>query len=208
MPNLALFDFDGTITSRELFGDFIRSAVTPGRLALGRVRLAPVVLGYKLGVVSATSARARIVDFAFRGRSESVVQDAGARFAQELVPTMLRPVAMTRIRWHQEQGDAVAVVSGGFDFYLSHWCRQHGLTPLCSQLEASEGVLTGRYLGAQCVGAEKVRRVREAFDLGRFAQVYAYGDTKEDMDLLAIADHRFYRWQALSAQQRADGESQ
>jgi len=54
---------------------------------------------------------------------------------------------------------------------------------------------TGRYAGAQCVNEEKVRRVRERFDLSHFATIHAYGDTPEDEALLALAHRRWYRWQ-------------
>jgi hypothetical protein len=50
--NLALFDFDGTLTTRETFGDFMRHAVTPLRRALGAPLFAPMLAGYKLGLVS------------------------------------------------------------------------------------------------------------------------------------------------------------
>ncbi|HEY0505588.1 MAG TPA: HAD family hydrolase [Lysobacter sp.] len=191
--NLALFDFDGTLTDRELFPDFMHMAVEPRRLAVGRVVLAPLVIGYKLGVVSGSTTRARIVDFAFRGRAEQALHDAGERFARDVVPASLRPEAMARIDWHRAQGDTVAVVSGGFDLYLTHWCAQHGLELMCSSLEARDGVMTGRYAGAQCVGADKARRVRERFDLAKYPVVYAYGDTREDRELLALAHRRWYR---------------
>ena len=100
---------------------------------------------------------------------------------------------MARIAWHRQQGDTVVVVSGGFDLYLKHWCAQHGLDLMCSSLEARDGVMTGRYAGAQCVGPDKARRVRERFDLSAYDIVYAYGDTPEDRELLALAHRRWYR---------------
>jgi phosphatidylglycerophosphatase C len=192
--NLALFDFDGTITTRELFPDFIRRVVPPGRLALGKAVLGPLVIGYRMGLVSGTTVRARIADFAFRGRPVDEIAQAGERFVEEVVAHALRPEAMARIDWHRAQGDTVVVVSGAFDVYLSHWCTWHGLEWMCSALESREGVLTGRYLGAQCVGVEKARRVRERFELASYPVVYAYGDTKEDLELLALAHRRVYRW--------------
>ena len=193
--NLALFDFDGTITTRETFPDFMRFAVTPRRLALGTLVLAPLIAGYRLGVVPGTRVRASIVDFGFRGVAQSAVEHAGEAFARDVLPSLLRPGALRRIDWHQARGDTVVVVSGGFDVYLSHWCRQHGLALICSSLESVDGVLTGRYRDAQCVGAEKCRRVREAYDVDGFPVVYAYGDTPEDDDMLAMADEKYFRWQ-------------
>ena len=191
--NLALFDFDGTITTRELMPDFVRMATTQWRRRVGRVVLAPIYVGYKAGVVSGNAIRERIADFAFRGLPQQDVHAAGRRFANDTIPAMLRTDAMARLQWHREQGDTIVVVSGSFDLYLSHWCAQHGLALLCSSLESRDGVMTGRFRGAQCVGAEKARRVREAYDLSRYPVVYAYGDTHEDRDLLALAHRRWYR---------------
>ena len=190
--NLALFDFDGTITTRETFGEFLRFALPPRRFALGRWILAPLVIGYRLGLIGGIATRAGVVRVGFRGLAEADIARAGRRFADEILPGLVRPEVLERIRWHQAQGDTVVVVSGAFDAYLTHWCALHGLELMCSALEARDGVLTGRYRGAQCVGAEKPARVLARFDPADFASVYAYGDTKEDLDMLGIADRKYY----------------
>lgn len=191
--NLALFDFDGTITTRETFGDFMRCAVTPLRRALGAPLFAPMLAGYKLGLVSGTRIRHHVAAFGFRGVPAAHAHAAGERFAAEFLPGLLRPEAMQRTAWHRAQGDIVVLVSGGLDFYLAPWCRQHGLELICSTMETRAGRLTGRYHGAQCVGEEKARRVCERHDLATYDQCYAYGDTHEDGAMLALAHKRFYR---------------
>ncbi len=191
--NLALFDFDGTITTREMLPAFVYSAVPPARLCIGELLLAHWVAGYKLGWVSGISIREKIAHAGFCGMRQVDYLAAGERFARESLPPALRPEAMARIAWHKERGDTVVVVSGGFDVYLSHWCDAHGLALICSKLEVADGTLTGRYDGAQCVREEKPRRVRERYALGDFDAVYAYGDTPEDFALLEIADYRRYR---------------
>ncbi|HEX5756108.1 MAG TPA: HAD family hydrolase, partial [Arenimonas sp.] len=59
--NLALFDFDGTISTREMFPDFVHYVVPPLRLSLGKLLLAPVIAGYKLGWVPGNFTRASIL---------------------------------------------------------------------------------------------------------------------------------------------------
>lgn len=199
MNNLALFDFDGTITTREMFPDFIRLAVTPGRLALGKLLLAPLIVGYKAGVVSGSLIRSAIVRFGFTGVELARLQACGLDFASRVLPTVLRPEALARIEWHRAQGDTVVVVSGGLDLYLQHWCATHGLALICSSLQHRDGRMTGAFAGAQCVRTEKPRRVRAQYRLQEFNQIYAYGDTREDLDLLALAHHKVYRWQPLAA---------
>jgi HAD superfamily hydrolase (TIGR01490 family) len=197
--NIALFDFDGTITTREMFPDFMHLAVEPRRLALGKVLLAPLIIGYKLGIVPGTYVRAAIVRFAFSGVPLASIEAHGLRFAQSGLPPAVRPEALERINWHKSRGDTVVVVSGAFDVYLRHWCQAHQVALLCSSLEHKDGALTGRYLGQQCVLEEKARRVRNTYDLSSYARIYAYGDTKEDLGLLALAHERYYQWQQVPA---------
>lgn len=195
--NLALFDFDGTVTTRETMPDFVRRAVPPLRRALGVPAFAPMFAGYRMGLVAGTTIRNAVTAFGFRGVPVARVRAAGRRFATEYIPTVLRPEALQRIAWHRAQGDVVALVSGGLDFYLAPWCEQHGLELICSSLEIRGDRLTGRYRGAQCVGEEKARRVRERYDLGSYERCYAYGDTHEDEAMLALAQWKFYRGREL-----------
>lgn len=192
--NLALFDFDGTITTREMYRDFIQIAVPPHKRAIGALLFAPIVLGYKLGLISGSVIRAAVVAYGLRGVTEAAIDEAGRHFARDALPGVLRPNAMERIQWHKAQGDRVIVVSGALDVYLSHWCREHELELICTSLEAKDGRLTGRHRGRQCVGKEKAQRIAQKLDLQAFPTIYAYGDTKEDLDMLSLAHKKFYRW--------------
>lgn len=195
--NLALFDFDGTITTREMFPDFIRFAVAPRRIAYGRVLLAPLILGYKIGIVSGVVVRAAIIRVGFSGVPLATLETDGRNFARSVLPSVVRPAALDRINRHKSQGDTVVVVSGALDVYLHHWCSAHQIYCLCSSLAHKDGILTGRYAGPQCVSEEKARRVRKEYDLTRYRRIYAYGDTMEDLQLLALAHERYYQWRQL-----------
>jgi phosphatidylglycerophosphatase C len=197
--DLALFDFDGTLTTREMLPDFFRRAIPRQRLWLGQALLAPLIIGYRLGWVPGTMVRAAIVRVGLSGLPLVDYRRHGEAFANEVLPGVLRADAMARLHWHQARGDTVVVVSGAFDVYLEPWCRQHGVALICSALEHDGQRLTGRYLGPQCVRAEKPARVVARYDLARFERVHAYGDTVEDLDLLAIAHHRHYRGKELTA---------
>ena len=196
---LALFDFDGTITTHETMPDFMRRSVSRPRLFLGQILLAPLVIGYKFGLVSGVLVRHVIVRFGYSGVPLATLEKNGQDFARSYLSRALRPEAMQRIAWHKAEGHTVVVVSGGLDVYLAPWCKEHKLDLICSSLQHHQGVLTGRYLGQQCVLAEKARRVREQYDLDSFSTIYAYGDTPEDRDLLDLASKRYYQWQEVSA---------
>jgi HAD superfamily hydrolase (TIGR01490 family) len=196
MPDLALFDFDGTLTTRETFPDFMRHAVARPRLLLGGVLLAPVVFGYRRGWVAGNPTRTSVVQVGLCGVDATRLRVKGAAFARDVLPGLLRPEAMARLAWHRERGDRVVVVSGGLDVYLVPWCAAQGVEVLCSVLAERDGRITG-YAGAQCVGEEKVRRVRALCDPQAYTAIHAYGDTHEDQAMLAMANHRTYRGQVM-----------
>lgn len=195
--DLALFDFDGTLTRCETFPVFVKRALPKARLRRGWLRLWPLVLGYRLRWVSGTRLRGAIVRLGFAGLSSESIEHAGNEFACTYLPGVLRAEAMARLDWHRRRGDRVLVVSGGLGVYLRPWVAAQGLELLCSELAVADGACTGEFAGAQCVGAEKARRVCEHVELSAYAIVHAYGDTPEDAELLALADRRHYRGRSL-----------
>jgi HAD superfamily hydrolase (TIGR01490 family) len=203
MPNLALFDFDGTITSKDTFTAFVHFAMGPARLLSGKILLSPLIVGYKAGLVSGATIRASVSRFGFAGRRESELREAGLAFGADVLPQVVRPAMLERIRWHQSQGDRIVVVSASLDVYLETWCRGHGLELICTQLEFRRGRSTGGYRRGDCSGERKLHRIRERLDLSAYPDIYAYGDTREDLPMLAIARHRFYRGREVTAQELA-----
>ena len=195
--DLALFDFDGTITHKDSFLPFLFFASDPNRVRLGKVLLIPVALGYKLRVISASTTRELVAAFSLRGKRYADIQRAGQDFAMDFLPGIVRQTAVDRIAWHKERGDTVVIVSAALSVYLSPWCASVGIDLVSTELEVRHGVVTGRYLGGDCVGHEKARRVREKYNVNDFGTVFAYGDTSEDRALLDMADRKSFRWQEV-----------
>lgn len=191
--DLALFDFDGTITDREAFVDFVRFAVSRRRLALGYAVLSPLILGHRLGWVSPSEIREAISRVAFRGKRVAALATIGRDFAKQELPQRVRLWARERLDWHKERGDTVVVVSASLDLYLRPWCEGEGVALIATELVERQGVTSGRYLNGDCNGSEKKRRVLQRYDVAQFGEIYAYGDTEGDRDMLNMADHAFFR---------------
>jgi phosphatidylglycerophosphatase C len=141
--NLALFDFDGTITTRDVYPGFVTAVSPRWRVWLGWALLGVPYLGMKRGWVSPRFMRLSLAFIGFAGASEARLRAAGERYAHDTIARLLRPEAMRRIAWHQAQGDTVVVVSASMDFYLQPFCREHGLELVCNHPAAFRGRLTG-----------------------------------------------------------------
>ena len=204
--DLALFDFDGTITDgTETFPAFLRLSVRPSRKLVGAALLSPLIAGYRMRVVSGRTIREALARVGLRGESASVVRELGLKYANEVLPGLVREQALERIAWHKQRGDVVVVVSAALDVYLSQWCRSMDVDLICTQLEVKNGTLTGKYVGGDCSRAEKARRIRERYDLDRYDVIYAYGDTEDDHEMLALAHKKYYRWKEISALPMPEG---
>ena len=108
---------------------------------------------------------------------------------------------LERIDWHRRRGDRIVVVSASLDVYLAPWCQERGLELICTEMEFRDGRATGRYLEGDCSGERKIVRVRERLSLDAYAEIHAYGDTREDLPMLAAAHHKYYRGRKVEARE-------
>ena len=187
---LALFDFDHTISTCDTYSRFLRLVATPRQLARARWTVGPWLLGYRMGMVSAAAIRARATRAAFAGRDAAEIAALAAHYAQQL-PALLRPDMVRRIEWHRAQGHRTVVVSASLDLYLEPWCRQHGLELVCNRLQVDGARLTGLYEGGD-IGPRKAHEIRRRYVLDDYRRIHAYGDSREDRGMLALAHERWY----------------
>ena len=196
--NLALFDFDGTITKQDTFTKFIFYATPKTRLIIAGLCLLPIILLYKLKLLPASKTRPLVAKAAFIGRCHKAVNQLAQQYVDEYIPGVLRQSAIAQIKWHQQQGDTIYLVSASLNPYLELWCKQMGLKLICSELEVKNGRYTGRYVQGDCSKHTKAKLIKQTIQLSDYQQIYAYGDTPEDQQMLALADIRFYRGKPTS----------
>ncbi|USH04467.1 HAD-IB family hydrolase [Grimontia kaedaensis] len=199
--NLALFDFDGTITTEDTFTAFLFYATSKPRLAIGFALVWPVILLYKLGLLPARKTRPVLAYVAFWRRREKEVDVIANRFAAEYLPAALRPDVMEMLAKHKANGDDVYLVSAALNIYLRHFCQQRGIKLLCSTMEVKNGRFTGRYVNGDCSCENKAVAVQKTVDLNAYSQVYAYGDTDEDLPMLSLADVKYLCGNRISTNQ-------
>lgn len=190
--HLALFDFDGTVTTRDSMLEFIRFAGGPARVIFGMGALWPLGGLYLMNGISSQKFTELLMRFFFRGVAQERVQELGEAFARSRLPRLVRPRALDRIRWHQENGHRVVVVSASFDVWLQPWCEENKLELLASRFEIRKGRVTGRFDGEECSGAEKVRRIRAFLNLQDYSRIYAYGDSPSDKPMLELAHESYF----------------
>ena len=114
------------------------------------------------------------------------------------------PTCSTGCRWHRAQGHHVVLVSASFGVYLRPLAEALGVDGVvATELTVEDGRCTGALAGGNCRGIEKVVRLHAYLDEhfgGREAvELWAYGDSPGDLELLADADHAVWAKGRLTA---------
>jgi phosphatidylglycerophosphatase C len=193
MNNLALFDFDGTITTDDSLIKFIRFVVGDVKTLWGMILLSPILIIYKLKFIPNYKAKQIMLSYFFQGMDGQQFQKVAEEYSIKHIDTILRPKAMEKITWHKELGHKVIVVSASIECWIRPWCDQNGLDLIATKIEVKDALITGKFLTKNCYGIEKANRVKEAYNLDDYDYIYAYGDTCGDKELLELADESFYK---------------
>lgn len=72
-------------------------------------------------------------------------------------------------------------------------CSLHIDLCICTELEIENGLFSGRFSSQNCNGSEKMKRFLEKFPNRAEYQLYYYGDSAGDREMLDIADRAFYK---------------
>lgn len=192
---VAAFDFDHTLINRDSLLPFLFYAEGYLQTGYRLGALCPVFVSFLVGKSSRQEVKEQILTRFFKGRAMEDLQAIGNRYADEKLDGYLKPEALERLRWHQAQGHRCVVVSASPEFYLKPWAARHGIEAvLASRLELTPtGELTGRLVGLNCWGAEKKNRLEAYLGPKEGYELYVYGDSRGDQELLALADHPYYR---------------
>jgi HAD superfamily hydrolase (TIGR01490 family) len=128
----------------------------------------------------------------FAGESErSLHREAKSLFSERVEPTIY-PEAEELVRWHQEQGHVVAIVSGATKFVVKPLAARLGIKHiLYTRLEVEHGRLTGRVIDPICFEEGKIYWLqqlveKQGIDL---AKSWFYTDSVTDLPLLELVGH-------------------
>ncbi len=187
------FDFDGTLTTKDTFIAFIRYTRGTLRFLCGFLLFSPLLVLMKLRVYPNYRAKQQVFSFFFRGTPIKRFDEQCVAFASHH-RQLLRSRGISTLNDALTAGHRVLIVSASID----NWVRpffplSDTLTVIGTQIETSEGRITGRFLTPNCYGAEKVRRIKAVMGEEKDYQLTAFGDSRGDKEMLDYADKGYFK---------------
>ncbi|MFT4523930.1 MAG: phosphatidylglycerophosphatase C [Granulosicoccus sp.] len=188
-PELHLFDFDGTITSRDSLLDFASFVVGPKLSKVYLAIVSPVISLMKLGVLKRANAKTMFLKLHFLGMSKTELSKLADEYLEQSKRNdLFRPKALLAIKSAQNSGHTICIVSASLDIWLEPFAKHFDSGLLCTKALFEDEKFTGNLDGKNCNFNEKPRRVQSKYDLSGFSRVVAYGDSKGDEAMFDLAD--------------------
>lgn len=194
---IAFFDFDGTLTTSDTLMPFLKFVVGAPKYYAKLALVSPVLMAYFAKLLRNDIAKQIVLKQYLAGYHIDELRQLGQRFSEEIIPTMLRPEGMEKLRWHQEQGHDCVLVSASLDIYLNTWAsKSKFIDVLCTSLETRKDLyVTGKINGGNCYGEEKLKRIHIWQKKRNCSETYAYGDTSGDLPMIQFAMYG-YIWKS------------
>jgi len=191
---IAVFDFDGTVTTKDTFLKFIKFAKGNPAFYIGFLLYSPVILAYKLKLYPNWKAKQLVFNYFFKGMDYSEFALLGKRFVEN-VEAIIRPLATDEISFHMLQGTKVYIITASIYEWVFPWCIKNGIESLlATSIEIdSAGKLTGKFLSVNCYGREKIQRLLEKEPDRNSYTLFAYGDSRGDKELIEFADKGWFK---------------
>lgn len=193
MRKIAFFDFDGTITTKDTFVEIIKFAKGTFQCYFGFALMSPYIIGFKLKLIPNQYAKEKVLNWFFGNTPQKKFEDICYAFVEDYLPSLIRPKAQKEIQKLKDEGFEVVIVSASPQNWISPWADDLNIPVLASRLEFVNQKVTGKLIGKNCRSAEKVKRIVEKYNLEDYDEIYCYGDTSGDLQMLSLADKRFYK---------------
>lgn len=183
---IAVFDFDGTITTKDTLLLFIRFACGTKKFLLGMFLYSPLIVMMILRLYPNGKCKEKIFAYYFKNMPYTEFKQLGEDFAHSVCKKIIRPEIAECIKCHLSQSHKVYVISASIEEWVIPCCKVLGdITVLATKVKPD---LSG-FISKNCFGQEKVNRLLEMEPERNTYTLYAYGDSRGDKEMLAFADN-------------------
>jgi HAD superfamily hydrolase (TIGR01490 family) len=195
--NLALFDLDHTLIPLDSDYEWGQFLVRIGAVDADEFakRNAAFYAQYEAGTLDPVE----YLEFALGTLAQfprKQLDDWRLQFMDEVVLPGIRPVATDLVKYHQDAGDEVAIITATNKFVTEPIAKVFGVdTLIAAEPETTaDGEITGKLLGIPTSGPGKVVHTNEWLaSLGKslesFPRSYFYSDSQNDIPLLSAVTH-------------------
>ena len=186
---IVVFDFDGTITTRDTFALFLRYYAGTPKWILNILILLPIFAAYGLRVIDRNKVKEFVIRRFFKNANVEYLDKKAERFAKDIIPGLIRPAAQDALDARKTDIESLYICSASIAPYLRVWGKEQNIRHiLATELAQKDGRYTGEIDGWNIWGEGKTRRIDAEFAPNPVVIKEAFGDSRGDQEMLHAAD--------------------
>ena len=174
---LAIFDFDGTLTTKDSFWELSKLCSTS---IITTIVLYILGIGYKLGFLSDGPIKSYLFKNIWKKKSLNEKQ----RIADELnlkIESFENASVLSKLKSHLSQNHKVVIISGAANFYMSPYVKNWDdrIEVFGSDVDFDSGNISFNLQGPD--KGDYAKRLKEEFHP---TKIFVYGDSHHDLPML------------------------
>jgi len=194
MKRLFLYDFDGTITTKDSLFDFLKFSTSSTKYYISFCVFIPLFIGSKCKLFPKAEVKRRFISFFLKGQSKDELATLSQGYLEHILnASMFRETALQSIGEHKKEGD-VYLVSASLDIWLTPIAKWLGIGLICTKAHYSNGVFNGKFSTPNCNYGEKVKRVVDEINLENYQRKVYFGDSSGDLAMKSLVDEYHHRY--------------
>jgi HAD superfamily hydrolase (TIGR01490 family) len=190
---LHLFDFDGTISNADSMFKFLKTLHKKYYFYFLLVKCTPLLIKYHFNIISKTSYKEKFLLIFLSQFSKNHLLARSSQFAISF-QKHLKHSAISHIENLKEKKDnEICIVSASLDIWIKPIAKKLNVNSITTLSKYNNSLFSGIH-GENCWGEEKVSRIKELYDIEGFDEIYVYGDSTGDLQMLEIATQKRFKF--------------
>jgi len=192
---LAIFDFDGTISTKDSTKEFLKYNYGIIKFLYGYYFIFSINLVLCLiGIGSFAKLKKKRIKFFFQKKDSNLLIKKSNSFYKSSFQNFLKKDALKRLKWHSKNKHKIVILSASLDIILNQWCKDNKYLLITNKLQIKNNKFTGCFNEDDCSGNQKVNMLLNHLNIDDYVLTYGYGDTKADIPFLNIVDKKYYKY--------------
>ncbi|MCF6212478.1 MAG: HAD-IB family hydrolase [Flavobacteriaceae bacterium] len=193
IKKLYLFDFDGTISSKDSFIHFFIKMIKPkeiiSRIFLNLLKIMYLFFCFR----NKSKLKEFLISIFLKNKSKAEIERLGIEYNEKYIKKIIREDALDYINKLQNEENVIYIVSASLYFWLKPFSEELNVNLISTKLHYENNIFTGKFDGKNCNGKEKLNRLQKKLDLKIFSEIISFGDSKGDDELFKISTEKHYK---------------
>ncbi len=189
MKTIIAFDFDGTLTKKDSFLEFIKFSKGRPFFYFNIFYIGLLWALFKINLLKRDTAKQYIFSHCFKGVSVNLFNKKCELFSSS-IEKIIRKGVYTKLSEYLNKGFTIVIISASIENWITPWASSKGINTVLATIPEIDkvGRLTGKFKSKNCVNHEKVNRLLELFPDRKLYNLISYGNSEGDKELLEFSD--------------------